>query len=96
MRVEGHLEKRCARGLVVTEPGSYLRLIDCCITPLKAQGPSRTCNERKEEEEEGVEGHLARRGARGRRARCASGLLGVSRRRDALPWPCEGGGGDSF
>ena len=30
---------------------SYLRLIDFCITQLKAQGPSRTCNESKEEEE---------------------------------------------
>ena len=30
----------------------YLRLIDSRITQLKAQGPSRTCNERKEEEEE--------------------------------------------
>ena len=29
---------------------SYLRLIDSCITQLKAQGPSRTCNESKEEE----------------------------------------------
>jgi len=29
-----------------------LRLIDSCITQLKAQGPSRTCNESKEEEEE--------------------------------------------
>ena len=28
--------------------GSYLRLIDSCITQLKAQGPSRTCNESKE------------------------------------------------
>ena len=35
-----------------TEVGSYLRLIDSCITQLKAQGPSRTCNESKEEEEE--------------------------------------------
>ena len=33
-----------------TEAGSYLRLIDSCITQLKAQGPSRTCNESKEEE----------------------------------------------
>ena len=33
------------------EAGSYLRLIDSCITQLKVQGPSRTCNERKEEEE---------------------------------------------
>ena len=31
-----------------------MRLIDSCITQLKAQGPSRTCNESKEEEEEGV------------------------------------------
>jgi len=32
-------------------PGAlgYLRLIDSCITQLKAQGPSRTCNEGKEE-----------------------------------------------
>ena len=29
-----------------------LRLIDSCITQLKAQRPSRTCNESKEEEEE--------------------------------------------
>ena len=36
----------------VTEAGSYLRLIDFCITQLKAQGPSRICNESKEEEEE--------------------------------------------
>jgi len=34
------------------EAGSFLRLIDSCITQLKAQGPSRTCNESKEEEEE--------------------------------------------
>ena len=37
-------------GVVVTEAGSYLRLIDSCITQLKAQGPSWTCNESKEEE----------------------------------------------
>ena len=36
---------------MVTEAGSYLRLIDSWITQLKAQGPSRTCNESKEEEE---------------------------------------------
>ena len=36
-----------------SEAGSYLRLIDSCITQLKAQGPSRTCDESKEEEEEG-------------------------------------------
>ena len=33
------------------EDMSFLRLIDSCITQLKAQGPSRTCNESKEEEE---------------------------------------------
>ena len=35
-----------------TEAGSYWRLIDSCIAQLnfKAQGPSRTCNESKEEE----------------------------------------------
>ena len=33
-----------------TEAGSYLRLIDSCITQLKVQGRSRTCNESKEEE----------------------------------------------
>jgi len=31
---------------------STLRLLDSCITQLKAQGPSSTCNESKEEEEE--------------------------------------------
>ena len=35
--------------LVVTEAGSYLRLIDSCITQRKAQGPSRTCVASKEE-----------------------------------------------
>ena len=33
-----------------SEAGSYLQLIDSCITHLKAQGASRTCNESKEEE----------------------------------------------
>ena len=37
--------------LSAVEAGLYLRLIDSCITQLKAQGPSRTCNESKEEEE---------------------------------------------
>ena len=35
--------------------GSYLRRIDSCITQLTVQGPSRTCNESKEEEEEFAE-----------------------------------------
>ena len=34
------------------EAGSYLRLIDSCFTQIKAQGPSRTCHESKDEEEE--------------------------------------------
>ena len=41
-------QKCCA-----TEAGSYLRRIVSCVTQLKAQGPSRTCNNSKEEEEEG-------------------------------------------
>jgi len=36
-----------------SEAGSYLRRIDSCITQRKAQGPSRTCTESKDEEEEG-------------------------------------------
>ena len=32
-----------------SEAGSYLRLRDSCITQLKAQGPSRTCNESRGE-----------------------------------------------
>ena len=39
-----------ARGTCADKTGSYLRLIDSCITHLKAQRPSRTCNESKEEE----------------------------------------------
>ena len=35
-----------------SEAGSYLRLIDSCITQLKAQGTSRACEESKEEKEE--------------------------------------------
>jgi hypothetical protein len=38
-------------GVVVTEAGSYLRLTDSRITQLKAQGPSRTCDDSKEEKE---------------------------------------------
>ena len=51
------------RGVVVTKAGSYSRLIDSCITQLKAQGPSSTCNERNEEEgEEDLKGGLHSRG----------------------------------
>ena len=38
-----------------SEEGSYLRLIDSCITQLKAQGLPRTCNESKEEEKTHVD-----------------------------------------
>ena len=47
-----NIEPDVNRGVVVTEAGSYLRLIDSWFTQLKAQGPLRTCNESKEEEEE--------------------------------------------
>ena len=45
-----------------SEVGSYLRLIDSCITQLKAQGPTRTCNESKEDEE-GSDGGVASGGS---------------------------------
>jgi len=31
------------------DEGSYLRLIDSCITQITAQGPARTCNESEED-----------------------------------------------
>ena len=39
--------------LFLNEAGSYLRLIDSCITQRQAQGPSRTRNKRTEEEQGG-------------------------------------------
>ena len=39
---------------MITETGSHLEPMDSGMTQLKAQGPSRTCNESKEEEEEGT------------------------------------------
>jgi len=44
-----------------------LRPIDSCITQRKAQGPFRTCNESKEEEEENARVHAP--GPRGRGVR---------------------------
>ena len=69
-----------------SEAGSYSRLIDSCITQLKAQGPSRTCNESKEEEE-ALE-PLARRiretgGGRSLPAGCAPRII-CSREGDTL------------
>ena len=43
------------RVATAAEAGSYLRLIDSCITQRKAQGPSRTCNESKEQEGRGTQ-----------------------------------------
>ena len=43
---------------MVTEVGSYLRLMDSCITQSKAQGTFWTCNDSKEEEERMTIGHL--------------------------------------
>ena len=45
---------------MVTEEGSYLKFIDSCITQLKVQGPSRTCNESKEEAKKKVPGAAQR------------------------------------
>jgi len=69
-------ENRC---VVVTEAGSYVRLIDFCITQLKAQGPSRTCNESKEEEERGGAGAGRHADVQSRRLHPA--VLGGSRGR---------------
>ena len=43
---------------MVTEAGSCLRLIDSCIPQFRAQGPSRTCNENQEEEEEDLSAQM--------------------------------------
>ena len=50
------LRGHCARSETCggSEAGSYLKPIDSCITQLKAQGPSRTCNESQEEGEESL------------------------------------------
>jgi len=49
-----------------SEAGSYLRLIDSCITRLKADGPFRTCTE-SAEEEASEHAHLAVHEVRGSR-----------------------------
>ena len=45
-------EYRCISSVMRCPTSSVRCLIDSCITELKAQGPSRTYNESKEEEEE--------------------------------------------
>ena len=47
----GLTTRRASRGVAVSEAGLYLRLIESCITQLKAQGPSKTCNESKAEKQ---------------------------------------------
>jgi len=79
-----------ARLPTLPEEGSYLRLIDSCITQLKAQGPSRTCNESKEEAKEGVWGpnrlgFRLRRAAPHTRSHCHPSRARVSRARRARP-----------
>ena len=62
------------RWLLSGHRARMLRLVDSCITQLKAQGPARTCNESKEEEEEGHRDFEVREfedAARGR-ARCSA------------------------
>ena len=47
-----------------SEPSnSYMRLIDSCITQVKARGPSRTCDESEEEEKIRTPDPGSRRGA---------------------------------
>jgi len=43
--MDNHFTEMCSG----SEAGSCLRLIDSRVTQLKAPGPSRTCNESKEE-----------------------------------------------
>ena len=57
--------------------GSYLRLIDSCITQLKAQAPSRTCNESKEDERSVATG-VSRDGLQSQWTGSMDGLQGPS------------------
>ena len=63
-----------------TEAGSYLGLIDSCITQLKAQGYSRTCNGSKEEEEAVPASRAAKPAASQRRTCRARRTAGASAR----------------
>ena len=54
-RSETNAQVACTgKCVVVTEAGSYLRLMDSFITQLKAEGPSRNCKESKEEADNGT------------------------------------------
>ena len=52
-----------------------MRLIDSCTTQLKAQGPSRTCDESKEEEEEDLQIGVGKRHQRFRPSWSQDGRL---------------------
>jgi len=52
LRFDNHYDR-----LHLLRAGAYLRLIYSCITQLKAQRPSRTCNESKEEDGLGFDDH---------------------------------------
>ena len=84
-------EQRCGPGakqVGSAEGGSYLRLIDSCITQLKAQGPSRTCNESKEEEAEEAQRMWC--GVQDRRLVHASlGVKVIKKKEDFLGWCLE-------
>ena len=60
-----------------------MRLIDSCITQLKAKGPSRTCNKSKEEEDERAVGMEL--GVRGLQAPSESALTESYSRSFPLP-----------
>ena len=56
MRNTGFVLNQSSRPSIVLVSIAVLEVVDCrvidfCITQLKAQGPSRICNESKEEEE---------------------------------------------
>ena len=50
VRVAHYFAQVTSHTLACGTPFRYSRRIDSCIAQLKAQGPSRTCNESKEEE----------------------------------------------
>ena len=71
--------------------GSYFRLIDSCINELKAQGPFRTCNESREEEED-IKADQGRRKRVGSIARARSLLSGAGFRVQGSGFRVQGSG----
>jgi len=85
MQENNHFTERCSG----SEAGSCLRLIDSYITQLKAQGPSRTCDESKEEEE------ACHAGASSKSDSGVEALLNKAAKKDApRPSLCQPGLGD--